>query len=145
VRVLLDTNILLRNALQDDPRHQEVRQAVLRLTGQGAELHFGTQNAVEFWVVVTRPVAVNGIGLPADRAGQEVAGLFGPFTLLPDPPDLVTRWLELCTRYRVLGRQAHDTRLVALMLAHQVTYILTLNAADFARYTEITVLQPADV
>jgi hypothetical protein len=41
--------------------------------------------------------------------------------------------------------QVHDARLVAAMLAHGVPQILTLNPRDFQRYTEITVLHPADV
>ena len=36
--------------------------------------------------------------------------------------------------YRVSGVQVHDARLVAAMLAHGVTHILTFNTADFARY-----------
>ena len=31
------------------------------------------------------------------------------------------------------------------MLAHGVTQILTLNPRDFQRFTEVTVLHPADV
>jgi hypothetical protein len=35
--------------------------------------------------------------------------------------------------------------LVALMLAHGLTHLLTLNSADFARYAEITTVTPDDV
>jgi hypothetical protein len=76
---------------------------------------------------------------------QEVATLLATYSLLRDPLDLPERWLDLCSRYAVSGRQAHDARLVALMLGHGVTHILTLNGADSARYTEITVLGPDDV
>jgi predicted nucleic acid-binding protein len=55
------------------------------------------------------------------------------------------RWLDLCSRYGVSGRSAHDARLVALMLAHGLTHLLTLNSADFARYAEITAVTPDDV
>jgi len=58
---------------------------------------------------------------------------------------VLERWLDLCSRYGVSGRPAHDTRLVALMLAQGLTHLLTLNSADFARYTEITSLTPDDV
>ncbi len=52
------------------------------------------------------------------------------------------RWLDLCTRHAVRGRQAHDTRLVAVMLAHGITHLVTLNAGDFERYSEIKCLVP---
>ena len=61
---------------------------------------------------------------------------------MPDPPDIVPRWLELCTRYDVRGRQAHDARLVGFMLGSGIDRLLTLNTSDFARYTEITALEP---
>jgi hypothetical protein len=44
-----------------------------------------------------------------------------------------------------MGVQVHDARLVALMEVHGVTHLLTLNAADFARYPGVTALTPAAV
>ena len=46
---------------------------------------------------------------------------------------------------RVIGKNAHDARLVAAMRVHGVTHLLTFNDQDFARYTGITVLTPAAV
>ena len=37
-------------------------------------------------------------------------------------------------RERVSGKQVHDARLVAMMLAWQIDSILTLNDRDFRRY-----------
>jgi hypothetical protein len=109
------------------------------------ELCVGAQNVFEFWVVATRPRNVNGLGLSPAQAEQEVRALLSGYTLLRDPPDLLERWLDLCSRYAVSGRPAHDARLVALMLAHGVTHLFTLNPADFARYAEIACLTTADV
>ena len=49
--------------------------------------------------------------------------------------------------YEVLGVQVHDARLVAAMIAHNVTHILTFNVTDFARYTDegIEAVNPAAV
>jgi hypothetical protein len=43
------------------------------------------------------------------------------------------------------GVQVHDARLVAAMLVHEVTYLLTLNKRDFMRYPGITVEHARDV
>jgi predicted nucleic acid-binding protein len=145
VRILLDTNILLRYAVRTDPAHPQVRAASKRLVENGWELCIGTQNLVEFWVVATRPLNVNGFGLTPEQARQEIALLMAAYTVLRDPQDLLERWLDLCTRHAVSGRPAHDARLVALMLAHGITHLLTLNPADFARYAEITCLTPDSV
>ena len=47
--------------------------------------------------------------------------------------------------HQVLGRNAHDPRLVAAMVVHGLTHLLTFNAGDFARYPGLTVLDPATV
>ena len=145
MRILLDTNIVLRNAVRNDPQHPQVHDALERLVQGGWEPCIGVQNVVEFLVVATRPTDVNGLGLSPDRAQQEVAAIRAAYTLLRDSADAMERWLELCVRYSVSGRPAHDARLVALMLAHGITHLLTLNPSDFSRYTEITVQTPDNV
>jgi predicted nucleic acid-binding protein len=37
-------------------------------------------------------------------------------------------------QFGVSGVAVHDARLVATMLVHNVTHILTFNTSDFARY-----------
>ena len=54
-------------------------------------------------------------------------------------------WKQLVVRHAVLGVQVHDARLVALMQAHNVTHILTLNPGDFHRYPGITAISPTDL
>lgn len=44
-----------------------------------------------------------------------------------------------------LLKQVHDARLVALMQAHGITHILTLNGSDFTRYPGITPVDPASL
>jgi predicted nucleic acid-binding protein len=107
--------------------------------------HRANQSLFEFWVVATRPLEVNGLGMGAHQARGEVLGILNAFSLLPDPADLLERWLDLCVRHSVCGRPAHDARLVAVMLAHGITHLLTLNPGDFARYPKATCLAPADV
>lgn len=47
--------------------------------------------------------------------------------------------------YKVVGKTAHDARLVAAMHAHGLTHLLTFNEPDFRRYAGIIVLTPAGV
>ncbi|WP_238993744.1 hypothetical protein [Calothrix sp. PCC 6303] len=54
-------------------------------------------------------------------------------------------WEQLVVKYQVKGKQVHDTRLVAAMIAHQITHLLTFNTDDFKRFTEITVIEPRDI
>lgn len=141
MRALLDTNIVLRatrTAAPDGP----VPSALAAMTREGWELCICAQNIIETWAVVTRPASAAGLGLSPRHARREIDAMLGTHTLLPDPPDLLPRWLDLCTTHKVRGRQAYDARLAALMLASGITYLVTLNAGDFVRYSEITVFDP---
>ena len=44
-----------------------------------------------------------------------------------------------------LTKTAHDARLVAAMERHRISFILTFNTSDFARYPNIQSLTPNDV
>ena len=122
--------------------HEEVTRAVSILRSRQEELQVTAQNLIEFWAVCTRPVANNGLGLPIAQAEAEITSLREIFALLPDIPEILTEWEEIVSRYRVIGKQAHDAHLVAAMLVHGVTHILTFNTDDFKRYHEITVVNP---
>ena len=69
------------------------------------------------------------------------------FPLLPDLPAVYAEWRELVVNYGVSGVQVHDARLVATMLVHGLTHILTFNTSDFARYRSkgIVAVDPATV
>jgi predicted nucleic acid-binding protein len=141
VRVLLDTNILLRsgNAVAADSELQVFLSGLLE---SGAVLCICSQNLVEFWAAASRPLSANGFGWSAPETRAAADHLVRSFELLPDPEDLVRRWLDLCTRHAVLGRQAYDARLVALMQSAGIAHLVTLNAVDFKRYPGLTLLSP---
>jgi predicted nucleic acid-binding protein len=52
-------------------------------------------------------------------------------------------WRRLVGAYAVSGKNAHDARLVAAMKVHGITHILSFNSGDFARYPEVTVIEPS--
>lgn len=139
---LLDTNNLVRIVKRDDPERPLIMQAIHRLAQDGAPLCYVPQNIVELWNVLTRPAIVNGCGMNVSDAKREVALLEREFTFLPDNEKVHTEWRRLVETYSVSGKQVHDARLVAAMLVHGVTHLLTLNVADFARYSEITAVHP---
>jgi len=142
---LVDTNVLLRWSDRDSPHHRECADAVNRLIDQGAQVCTCAQVLIEFWVTATRPRDVNGFGLSIIDAASRLSVIHGSFPCLTEPPEIADLWQQITVENKVHGRQAHDARIVALMLAHNVTHLLTLNSADFARYAGITTLTPQDI
>jgi predicted nucleic acid-binding protein len=74
-----------------------------------------------------------------------MTGLRTRFRLLDDTPAILPEWERLVVAHSVLGKNAHDARLVAAMRVHGVTHLLTFNDGDFRRFAGITVLTPASI
>ena len=65
--------------------------------------------------------------------------------MLSDSDAVLIEWEGIVLRHRVIGKQAHDAHLVAAMVAHGVTHLLTFNDRDFKRFNEITVVNPQNI
>jgi predicted nucleic acid-binding protein len=139
---LVDTNILLRVTRRSDPQHQLVDTALARLAGQGTTLHYTHQNIAELWNAMTRPAARNGLGLSVGDAERQVHAIEAGMSLLPDGEAVYREWRRIVVQYGVLGVQVHDARLAAAMYVHGVSHILTLNVADFSRFSGLTAVHP---
>jgi predicted nucleic acid-binding protein len=142
---LVDTNILSRLAEPGHPMHQPALDAVKRLVAEGHKLHIAPQNLYEFWAVCTRPTSVNGLGKTAAEAAAELASLEALFPTLDEAPAIYDTWERLVTSTPVVGKNGHDARLVAAIMVHGLTHLLTFNSQDFRPYPGITAVTPADV
>jgi|ERR1700722_18197517 predicted nucleic acid-binding protein len=142
---LVDTNILLRMTRRSDPQHQLVDTALARLAGQGTILHYTHQNIAELWNAMTRPLARNGFGLTVGEAERQVRAIEAGMSLLPDSEAVYREWRRIVVQFSVSGVQVHDARLAATMRVHRVSHILTLNVADFGRFTGLDPMHPSSV
>lgn len=143
MRVLVDTNVLLRRVHHAHPQNRLTRQAMTRIAERGNELCVASQNLIEFWAVCTRPLTQNGLGLLPAQASSVLLRIESSVTRLADDPDRVyPEWRKLVTTYGVSGKKAHDARLVAAMNVHGITHIVTFNVGDFGRYVGIVTIDP---
>jgi predicted nucleic acid-binding protein len=143
---LLDTNVLLRLLNRDDPQHELIRSALRTLREQGERLTFTSQSMAEFWNVCTRPVAARGgYGLSAEQTDRRARIIERLFELLPEGAAIHEEWRGLVVAHRAMGVQVYDARLVAAMRVHGITHLLTLNGADFSRYSGIRAVNPAEL
>jgi predicted nucleic acid-binding protein len=78
-------------------------------------------------------------------AATEIDRIAALFHVLSDTPAVFAHWRRLVETCGVSGRQVHDARLAAVMLAHGVSHVLTFNVEDFRRYPGIVVVNPHDV
>jgi predicted nucleic acid-binding protein len=140
---LLDTTILVRIADPKSEKQGLALQAVSRLLREGHALFLCAQVIAEFWSVVTRPIEVNGLGFEPTRVRAEIDRAREQFPVLHDTPDTFYRWLTLVTDHGISGKRVHDIKLLALMLEHNLTHLLTFNPRDFPVTKGITVVDPS--
>jgi predicted nucleic acid-binding protein len=145
MRVLVDTNILLRSAQPNHPLSSQATRAVSKLLRQKYSVFFCPQNIAEFWNVATRPAGRNGLGLSYEQVLREVASIEESLTLLPDVPAIYAAWKRIVQDYKVQGVKVYDARLVAVMSVYAVETLLSFNSEDFQRYELVTALHPAAV
>lgn len=142
---LVDTNVAFRRYLPRDDLHTLVRSVTDRFSRSGEPLWVTPQILLETRALATRPTEANGLGMSSTQARRLSDLIEADFPLLPEIPDVFAHWKDVVDKYEVVGRQVYDARLVAVMLAHGVTRLLTFNASHFRRFDEITVLTPEEV
>ncbi len=142
---LIDTNVLVRIVQPKNPLQRDANRSLRSLRRQAESLLIMPQNLIEFWAVATRPAANNGLGLPVDQTAAQLRNLKSLFTPLADTADIFSEWERIVLQYQVSGKQAHDARLVAAMIVHDVTHLLTFNTSDFKRFTTITAVSPQSI
>lgn len=138
----VDTNVLLRTTDVGDPAQSAAESAIEHLRLSGESLSIFPQNLIEFWAVATRSRADNGPGLSPSQAESQVGALKAMFVVVADNHKIFSEWERIVAFYQVIGKQAHDARIVAAMSAHGLTHLLTFNDRDFKRFSEITVINP---
>ena len=140
---MADTNILLRFVAPNDPNHALVRDVIYSLLKSSEQVCYTSQNLAEFWNVCTRPItARSGFGLSVEETDLRAKVIESYLTFLPDSEAVHLEWRRLVVTSSVMGVKVHDARLVAAMLVHGVTDILTFNTDDFKRFGQITAVHP---
>jgi len=142
---LIDMNIILRLAQISSSQHSEAKNAVDKLLVQGFTLCILLQNVSEFWNVCTRPLDKNGFGFSIAQTDAELSKIELVFDILPDTKEIYRNWRELIVNHSVSGVKVHDAKIVAAMKAHNIQNLLTFNAKDFKRYTNIKAVEPKDI
>jgi predicted nucleic acid-binding protein len=143
MRVLVDTNILVRSVQRTHPLMRTARNALRVLYQQGNDLCVTPQNIAEFWNVCTRPVNANGLENSISATNRLASRIETFFSVIPDSMESFRQWRTLIVVHEVKGAKVHDARLVAIMQVHGLKHLLTFNAADFKRYENIITVHPA--
>jgi predicted nucleic acid-binding protein len=145
MNILVDSNIIVRLFHVASPQHQLALDATDKLRLAKMQLCLTPQCIIEFWSVASRPTNVNGLGFTFAQVQRKVADLKGTFDFFEETPAVFVEWEKLVNLHTIVGKTVHDTHLVAAMVVYGITHLLTFNKQDFQRFTNITIMTPAEV
>lgn len=129
---VVDTNVLVHASVPTSPEHARARAALARLVAHDP-VAVTRQILREYLSAVTRPQAWARAATLAE-ATAETDGFIQRFVVLDDGPLVWNELMTLSRRFMFGGKQVHDANIVATMLAHGETRLLTFNVADFQRF-----------
>jgi predicted nucleic acid-binding protein len=143
--MLVDTSVLVRTLQPHHSLYPPADRAIRMLPEHGRKLHIVAQILIELWVVATRPLGENGLGMTPAEAAKELGRIKGMFLFLPETPAIYPAWEALVLNHAISGKLSHDARLVAAMQVHGLAAILTFDKTGFSRFPGIEVIHPAEV
>lgn len=143
--VFVDTNILIRYTVAGSPLHTEALKAVGDLWERGVDIWISRQVLREYAAVMTRPQTYSVPVSPATIAA-ELRVFEARFRVADEYAAVTERLAVLLENVALGGKQVHDANIVATMQAYGIRNLLTLNTADFARFSPyINVLTVEDI
>ncbi len=144
-RLFCDTNVFLSAVDRKRRLHAQALHVLNALPNRGVALCVSGQIVREFLVVCTRPVDVNGLGLPQREALRNAEAIIERSTILDENRNVPVRLLDIVRTTTCGGRQIHDANVVATMQEHGLTRLVTGNPGDFRRFEGIDLVDLAEL
>jgi predicted nucleic acid-binding protein len=132
----VDTNILIYAVDPTSPWNAGAMAGLASATQKGISLCVSPQVLREFLAVATRPKS-NGDQPPLAPVMENLRRFMRAFRVLSEDEAVVAELLRLLDRIPARGKQIHDANIIATMVAHGVSTLLTHNRADFKRYAKM--------
>ena len=127
--IAVDTNLLVYAHRAGCPEHEAARLAVEDAANHAKGWGIPSACLFEFWSVVTHPSSIGGGSSPSSARGFIEALIeTGGATILPPPPTLVARCLQIAEQLDVRGPRVFDLQIGLVALDAGVTEIWTHDA-----------------
>jgi len=133
------TNVLIAISLGNE----DVIAHMAHLERAPSRFYVGLQNLCEFWNVSTRPSVNNGLGLSPEFTLRAIERIQLGFEVLLETNNFLKELTKILRAHRISGKQIYDAKLVALLNAHSLDGIITLNSTDFIRYSGANPINPS--
>lgn len=133
--LFVDTNILIYANVATAPLHETALKVLRDEHQAGRALWISRQVLREFIAARTRLQTFAKPSSP-ELVIERVRYLQERFTVADDTAAVTGELVKLLGDVKMGGKQVHDANIVATMLAHGITCLLTHNVSDFERFAE---------
>jgi predicted nucleic acid-binding protein len=135
VKLFIDTNVLLRATVVQFPDYELVKPYIDQCIARGDDLWISGQVIREYFNQTTRPQSFMK-PLTGAQISLQYKKLRAVFSVAYETEAVIEQIVTLLQKYQVQGKQVHDANLVAAMLVHGISTLLTLNTVAFQRYSD---------
>lgn len=142
-RIFLDTNILY---YANDPETSFGAQALARITDLASannELIVSSQVLREYAHATLRNAIYHKFDLPysIEAVTKNIRIFQRDFSVLYDGPDVLQNWLAALPLLTT-NKDVFDFNIAATLQTHGISYLLTHNASDFAKFNTWLIVLP---
>lgn len=138
--VVFDSNILVYGHNSDSTFHNQALYLIKDVLVGNIEGVLTHQNLLEFYSIITDSKRVVKPLLPNLALDLVKQYLNSPFRIIAPNENTVDFVLSLSSRLNIKDGQIFDIYLVATMLSHKISTILTTNIKDFEMISSIKVI-----
>lgn len=135
----IDTNVLIYSTVSGNPWYDTARSWLITLYDQDIHLYVSPQILREYLVVLTRG-QVFTVQFTVEQAMAALETLLLSIEVLDETQLTAILLRDLVRRYQVKGKRIHDANVVATMMTHHITSLVTYNHVDFIAFQEIKLL-----
>ncbi len=132
--VFADTNILVYSRIAQSSFRADALAMLSDLDAAGHPLWISRHILREYLVTMSRPGTL-AVPPPMPSLIGDVRFFESKFLIAEDGPTVTSSLLHLLSSVACSGLQIHDANIVATMLAHGISKLLTHNVADFQRFS----------
>lgn len=132
----IDTNIIVFASDSRSLWHQSSKEAINNLLNEKFRLFISPQILREYISVASRSMEAEK-SVPWNKIMKNYEDFQKDFILIGEGQNTVNELGKLLLKIPSSGKQVHDANIVATMLAHGISNLLTHNTSDFSRYSQL--------
>lgn len=140
--ILVDSNIFIYAYDSNSPFHKKAKTFLEEKSLTPGEVCLTPQIMLEFFGIVTQKVRKPLSAGAAIAIIDEITANKNILCVLPRETSFLTA-LKLAERHNIVGRDIFDLQLIATMLDNGIATLATHNLKDFAKFSEITTIDPS--